>query len=162
MNVKTQGYRGRTRKMATVESNDPNMPKAVIRVSAQVEPVIMFAPFNKLVLTTTVGKPARQEITLTNLFTKPVEVVEVQHNLGDQVKTELVIQEKGKVYKVVVSTTAERKARLSGWLRFVLRNAPASYTSMRAYLHVWEPKEKEKGAGGPPGPRPIERANQIH
>ncbi len=57
MKVKTKGYRGNIVKGATVESNDPKLPKSFLKISAQVKPLILCKPSPYVSLT----KPYEEE-----------------------------------------------------------------------------------------------------
>ncbi len=144
MKVNTTSYRGKLKKTARVETNDPEQAKFQIALSVEVVPIWEMKPFNRLIVSTPVGQPAAQSITLTNKLTQPVEIVGLRHELGDRAELKLTPLEKGRSYELTLSTAAQQETRYGGKVLLELKGAPIKATDLKIFVHVWSPQKKER------------------
>lgn len=143
LETKTDTYQGRIKKTARVESNDPDRPTLTIALKAEVMPIFKVKPFNQVVISTPVGKPVSQKMTLTFSLEEPVELTGLSHQLGDLIQTELTTIEAGRVYEITVSADARQERRAKGSIRLDLRNAPIKAAHLQLVVNVWRPKKAD-------------------
>ncbi|MBW2617412.1 MAG: hypothetical protein JRC92_00870 [Deltaproteobacteria bacterium] len=143
LETKTDTYQGQIKKTARVESNDPDRPALTITLKALVMPIFKVEPFKQIVLSTPVGKPVSQKVTLTFSLEEPVEITGLSHQVGDLIQTELTTIEAGRVYEITVSTDARQEKRAKGSIRLEFRNAPIKAAHLQLVVNVWRPKKAD-------------------
>lgn len=109
-------------------------------MEAYILPLFEGKPWNRLVVSTPLGRKASQTITLTNQLDHPINIVSLGHNLGTMVKVNLETVQEGQVYMLTLATEAERGGRIEGRIHLNLEGAPSKSMDVLAFVHVWEPK----------------------
>ena len=142
--MKTDSFQGQIKKTAQVESNDPDRPVLTIALKAEVVPIFKAEPFNQIVLSTPVGKPVSQKVTLTVNLDQPVEITGLSHDLGDLIQAELTTIEAGRVYEITVFAEARQEKRAKGSLHLDLSNAPIKAAHLQLVVNLWRPKEADQ------------------
>ncbi len=151
LQVNTKGLKGRLTKRAQVETNDPDRARFHLTLTMDLQPVFKLKPWKRLLISTPVGKPARQSVTLTRteLVAEPIKVVKVDHNLGQTAEVDLETVVEGKVYKLTLSTPAAEEIRRAGFIQLFLSGGPAEVFEVLAQVNVWAPKSKVSGRAVP-------------
>ena len=147
MKFNTSGYKGRVRKSVVVETNDPIKAKFDLILRVDVQPVFQIKPWARVALSTPLGKPAKQVLTLTNLLKEPVELTGVDLGiLKGFLEVELVTLEKGRAYELVARTKAEVPLAKNGYLKLAMSGVSVKELGVFATVVVWKPPEKKNTA----------------
>ena len=93
-------------------------------------------------ISTPVGKPVVQTITLTNMLQEPIEITDLAVKVADLDVSYKEI-EKGRVYQVTLKTKAEATVRRYGLASLSLKGGPVSKVDLPVYLNVWKPRPKK-------------------
>lgn len=134
------------KKTATVDSNDPKNPRINLVLNVDVIKIFKGKPFDRLFISTPVGKPVVQTITLTNVLNDSIEITGLDVNVSDLDISYREI-EKGKVYEVTLKTKAEATVRRYAAAKLVLKGGPVEAVDLPVYLNVWEPRPKKNVSG---------------
>ena len=142
----TSGYKGRVRKSAAVETNDPNNAKFDLILRVDVNPIFTIKPWPRVALSTSQGTPAKQILTLTNRLEQEVELTSLDLGLlKGFVEAELKTVEKGRAYELVVETKADVALVKYGFLKLSMTGVPVKELGIFATVNVWKPaKEKSQ------------------
>lgn len=134
------------KKTATVDSNDPKNPRINLVLNVDVIKIFKGKPFDRLFISTPVGKPVVQTITLTNVLNDPIEITGLDMKVPDLDVSYQEI-EKGKVYQITLKTKAEATVRRYALAKLALKGAPVEAVDLPVYLNVWKPRPKNKTSG---------------
>lgn len=148
LETNTTDFSGRIRKDATVFTNDPSRKELVLVVEANIKSMFEAKPWNRLVISTPLGKPGSQTITLTNQLETPLVITGLTHDLGDAARVELETVEAGQIYMLTLSTRSDRAGRKAGRIVLTLKDGPSKHYHVLAYVHVWAPKQRSKPGKG--------------
>lgn len=140
LETNTSDFNGPIRKDAEVETNDPNLPKVNLIMEANILPLFEGKPWNRLVVSTPLGRKASQTITLTNKLATPVMITGLTHSLGKMVKVDLETVQEGQVYMLTLAIEGTAVGRIDGRIHLHLAGAPSKTMDVLAYVHVWVPK----------------------
>ncbi len=147
LEVQTERLSGKIHKTARVKTNDPQRAEFHITVRGEVRPVFQLTPQAQLILTTPLGRPASQTLTLTNTLPEPVEIVGFEDNVGHGVEIKLDMVEKGRSYKLTMSTQAKEEALITRFLNLSLKNGPVPGIRVPIHVKVWIPKTQTGHSG---------------
>ncbi len=146
----TSGYRGRVRKSALVETNDPNKARFDLILRVDVNPIFNIKPWARVAISTSQGKPAKQVLTLTNRLEQAVDLTGLELCLlKGFVQAELITVEKGRAYELVVQTQADVPLIKNGFLKLAMTGVPVKELGIFATVNVWKPAKKKSQAPGP-------------
>ncbi len=138
----TAGYKGRIRKSAVVQTNDPERAKFDIILRVDVKPVFLIKPWARVALSTSQGKPSKQVLTLTNQMEQEVELTGLDlGTLKGFIDAELITVEKGRAYELVVRTDAAVPLTKHGFLKMVMSGVPVKELDIFTTLVVWKPPQ---------------------
>lgn len=141
----TSGYKGRIRKSALVETNDPEKAKFDLILRVDVNPIFTIKPWARVAISTSQGKPAKQILTLTNRLEQPVELSDLKLGLlKGFLEAELKTVEKGRAYELVVETKADLPMIKYGYLKMSMSGVPVEELGIFATVNVWKPADKKK------------------
>ena len=138
----TAGYKGRVRKSAVVQTNDPAKSRFDVVLRVDVKPIFLIKPWARVALSTSVGKPTKQVLTLTNQLEQPVELTDLDiGKLQGFISAQLVTVEKGRAYELVVQTDAAVPLTRHGYVKMNMSGVPVKELGIFTTLVVWKPPE---------------------
>ena len=147
---KTAGYKGRVRKSAIVETNDPEKAKFDLILRVDVKPIFQIKPWARVALSTSQGKPAQQVLTLTNSLEEPVELTGLElGKLKGFIEAELITVEKGRAYELLVKTNAAVPMNKNGFLKLAMTGVVVKELDIFTTLNIWKPAKKKSQAPPP-------------
>ena len=117
----TTGYKGRVSKSAAVMTNDPQNKQFHLGLSAEIISIFSVKPWNRVYISTSQGRPARQTLTLINTLEQPVEITALKSSLNQTVTSRLVTVEKGRKYLDNILSSARRMQALISDLSLLSR-----------------------------------------
>lgn len=103
LSVRTQGYRGKIHKTATVYTNDPSMPTFILEVHAHVQVAIVVTPTN-VDLTGREGESVTRVVMIKAGLDKPLRLTPGRFTLAEKVKYVIEEQEAGRQYRVLFTS----------------------------------------------------------
>lgn len=143
----TSGYKGRIRKSVLVETNDPKKARFDLIMRVDVSPIFQIKPWARVALSTSLGKPAKQILTLTNRLEKPVELTGLDLGiLKGFIEAELITVEKGRAYELVVKTKAEVPLTKNGYLKLTMSGVPVKELGVFTTVVVWKAAKKKNNS----------------
>ena len=123
LKVNTRGYNGNIVKGALVRTNDPAQQAVNIAVRANVLPYILVEPGGAILLSGIAGDDVRQTVQIRPGDDFPLEIQQVNSELGSQIDYKLTKEKDKDGYELVVNVNGGEPRRMSGKL-YLVTNHP--------------------------------------
>jgi len=114
--VNTNNIKGKTKKSATIFSNDPQKPKSQISLSGLVKQYISVEPGSRVLFKGYAGDKIKKKLTITSLEEQPLKITNITSTVEDKIKYKLKTIEKGKEYSLEIKTRSGIKESFTGKL----------------------------------------------
>jgi len=89
---------------ATIYSNDPQQPTAIVTLSGSIKPYLSIIPSPRIMLQGYYGEKLEQKVVITSLTDEPFAITEVTSTLEDKVEYKLATEKKDKEYSITIKT----------------------------------------------------------
>lgn len=121
LKVSLKGFHGNFKKTATVFSNDPQNPRAMLIIQGKINAVLEIRPSTNIAFRGMADQQTEKTIDLVGT-TKPFKIVKVESNLADKVRYQIETVEEGKHYRLKVANLV-KQGNYSGFVK-CLTNVP--------------------------------------
>jgi hypothetical protein len=136
LQISTKGYMGKTRKSATVYSNDPNQQTATIYLSINIRPHIIVEPRSRIFLSGIEGEDIRRVVNIRAANDQPLEITGIETNLDSVIDYKLNRKADGRQHELEVGVKSAGKQITSGFLQLSTNHPIKKKLRLRVLVRI--------------------------
>jgi hypothetical protein len=136
LQVNTTGLRGKLTKSAQVTSNDSRQRKSKIYLAINVRNYIVVEPGTKILLRGIVGDDIRRKIKIRPIDDQPLEITNVQSNLGSVIDYKLKRKDNSHQYELEVVSKATDRKNNRGFITLHTNHPKKKVVKLSVYIRI--------------------------